>query len=260
MLLQIQEIELTIAIGSVVIIFFTVIIIVTITQYKQRAYKHLLETEQLKTEFSKTLLQSRLEIREQTLQNIGHEIHDNIGQIASLIKIHLNTLQLDDTLKSREKVEEIKDLTRQLITDLKTLSVSLNGDRIAQLGIVRGLQGEVDRLNKTGLFEARMKVEGSPPALDSNTAIILFRMGQELINNVVKHSQAKQVIISATTTEKLLTLGFCDNGVGFDPDLGMLSGGSGLLNLRNRARLINASLSFESKPGEGSRIAIELPL
>lgn len=186
-------------------------------------------------------------------------MHDNLGQIASLIKINLNTLQLDDKEKSIQKIDDTKELVRQLITDLKSLSVSLNGDLIAKIGFIKGIENEVERLNKTGEFATQLKVDGAVQ-LDENTTIILYRMVQEVINNIVKHSEARHIQFVISVSENLFNLVISDDGVGFNLEDKLTSGGSGLLNLQSRAKLIQAQFSIQSSPGVGTKICIELPL
>ena len=228
--------------------------------YSKKQIRNRKEKERIQSQFAQTLLQSQLEIQEQTLQHIGHELHDNLGQVASLIKINLNTLQLTDTAKATEKIETTKDLTRQLIADLKSLSVSLGADRISKTGLAKALETEVERLNKTGQFNASLTQEGNMPAMDNDKAVILYRMAQEILNNMVKHSGATQITVLLKASENLFTLAFNDDGVGFDVAEKMNSGGAGLQNLQNRARLINAQLILQSTPGNGSSATIELPL
>ncbi len=225
--------------------------------YQKRKEKHFKETESLKLNFSQTLLQSQIEIQEQTLQHISRELHDNLGQVASLIKINLTTLKLDDREKALEKIEDTKELTRQLIGDIKSLSVSLSGDRVAQTGLVKALQTEAERLNKTGLFVVLFEHTGGIPTIENDTAIIVYRMAQEVLNNMVKHSEAKHINIKLTLTESLFTLAFSDDGKGFSMEQ-MQQSGSGLANLQKRAGLINAILQVTSSPGNGSRTSIEL--
>jgi len=227
--------------------------------HQKRKKKYIKETQQLQSQFSQTLLQTQLEIQEQTLQHISREIHDNLSHTASIIKINLNTLQLDDKGKAVEKVEYTKELTRQLIGDLKSLSVSLGSDRIDQLGLAKALEGEAERINKTGAFEASFALEGNNPGIHKDKAIILYRMAQEVLNNMLKHSQAKHIRILLSATENFITLAVSDDGVGFDLEEKKKSGGAGLLNLQNRARLINAKLTMQSTPGNGSAVRIELP-
>lgn len=227
--------------------------------YKKKQQEHKVEKAQLQSQFSQTLLQSQLEIQDQTLQHISRELHDNLGQIASLIKINLNTLQINDTAKA-QKIEDTKELTRQLITDLKGLSVRLNSDRITQFGLVKTLQTETDRINKTDTFSASFEYAGADPTIAADKAIILYRMIQEILNNIFKHSQAKHIHIMLNANENSFILAFNDDGIGFNANDKLNSGGSGLLNLQNRAKLINAQLSIQSTPGNGSVVSIQMPL
>jgi signal transduction histidine kinase len=255
-----NEVIFALLIGVLVLIILVCFIIAFIMFYQKKRSAHVTEINTVKLKFHQTLLQSQLEIQEQTLQHISHELHDNLGQVASLIKINLNTLQLNDTDKATEKIENTKELTRQLITDIKTLSVSLSSDRIAQTGLAKALEIEAERLNKTGQFEAGFVQEGNMPAIDNDKAVILYRMAQEALNNMVKHSGAKHIIVLLNATENLFTLALSDDGIGFNIDEQIKNGGAGLLNLQNRAKLINAQLSIQTAPGNGTRITIELPL
>lgn len=259
---EINSNDLVFSIVLTSFIFFILIgfLISFIIIYQRRKLRHESEITSIKHEFLSTLLQSQLEIKEQTLRHLAYELHDNLGQVASIIKINLNTLQLDDREKSIQKIEDTKELTRQLITDLKSLSVSLNGDLIAKLGLLKGIENEVNRLNKTGQFITQLKAEGLSAPLEESTTIILYRMVQEVINNIVKHSEAKHIEFLITTSENLFTLVIRDDGVGFNLEEKVNSGGSGLLNLQSRAKLIHAQFSIQSSPGVGTKICIELPL
>lgn len=253
-----EDIFVSVIVGIGLMIFFVLIFILSILRYQNRVKNYILEKKQLQSEFSQTLLQSQLEIQEQTLLHISHELHDNLGQIASLIKINLNTIPFDDIPKAQQRIEDTKELTRQLITDLKALSVSLGGDRISQMGLARALEIEVERLNKTEEFKASFIQEGLLPVLSTDKATILYRMAQECINNMVKHSLAKKINVFLKTNENLVTLVLSDDGVGFNVDEQMQTIGAGLKNLQNRAKLINAELSIISTPGNGSTVNIQL--
>jgi len=253
-----EEIFYSVIAGVILMIFVGLIFILSIIRYQNRLYKHDQETLQLQKEFSQTLLQSQLEIQEQTLQQISRELHDNFGHIASLIKINLNTLKLDNPEKAAAKIEDTKELTRQLITDIKSLSLSLNGDRIAKTGLVAALQTEVERLDKTGLFTASFVHTGSMPAIENDKATIIFRMAQEVLNNMAKYSEANNITVGLNIHDNLFILAFNDDGKGFNVAEQLENGGSGLTNLQKRAALINANLTIQSAPGEGTNITIEM--
>ena len=254
------EIWFSIIAGSLLLFLLCTFIVAFTMLYIKRRRQHNIEKQQLETQFEQTLLQSELEIKEQTLQYVASELHDNLGQVASLIKIHLNTFQFKDEVKARQKIEDTKELIRQLITDLKLLSVRLGSDKVAQSGILKGLENEVERLNKTGLYKTTLQQNGTIPPLDNNTTIILYRMVQEIINNIIKHSRAKRIDINLKVEGNFFTLSLKDDGVGFNMEEKIKNGGSGLTNLYNRAKLINAKLLISSSPGKGTKILIELPL
>jgi two-component system, NarL family, sensor kinase len=206
-------------------------------------------------------MQSQLEIHDQTLQNISYEIHDNIGQVASLIKINLNTLKLDNIEKATIKINDTKDLVRQLISDVKSLSASLGTDRIAKIGLIKAIEIEVERLNKTEQFVTKIIKEDDLPLLNNEKAILLYRMTQEILNNIVKHAQAKHITVLITNTANRFILAIKDNGIGFDVAEKLnTKDGAGLSNLRNRAKLVNASVDIESTVDKGTKITIEMPI
>jgi signal transduction histidine kinase len=253
------DIILAIFVATIVLLILSSFVIIFTVIYKKKQHAYHNEKKLLQIRFQEELLKMQLEIKENTLKYIAYELHDNLGQIASLIKINLNTLSPTGEEKVAQKIEDTKDLVRQLIYDLKSLSMSLNSDRVNQVGIVKSLETEVERLNKTGQVEATFIIEGSIPKLADNTNIILFRMAQEIIHNIVKHSKATQVNILFSATRNLVTFKCHDNGMGFEVAEKIQSGGSGLLNLQNRARLINAQLTIQSSSDGGTTVSIQIP-
>jgi signal transduction histidine kinase len=253
------DIILAIFVATVVLLILSSFAIIFTVIYKKKQHAYNNEKKLLQIRFQEELLKMQLEIKENTLKYIAYELHDNLGQIASLIKINLNTLSLTGDEKAAQKIDHTKDLVRQLIYDLKSLSISLNSDRVSQVGIIKSLETEVERLNKTGQVEATMTIEGNTPKLSNSTSIIFFRMTQEIINNIVKHSKATQVKILFSATQNLVTFKCNDNGIGFDVVEKIQSGGSGLLNLQNRAKLIHAQLEIQSSNEGGTTVSIEIP-
>jgi signal transduction histidine kinase len=255
-----EEIIFILITGTFIIVILSVSLFLFFGVYQKKRFGHQLEKQQLKTQFSQTLLQSQLEIQEQTLQQLSRELHDNIGLSATLIKINLTTLKLEDAPAAVEKVEATKEITRQLIADIKSLSVSLGSDRITQTGFIKALETEVQRLSRLGLFTITFTHNNDFPGIENDKTVILYRMAQEVLNNMVKHSDAKQITVNLTVNESLFILAFSDDGDGFDVETKMQSGGAGLHNLYHRANLINAQLTIQSNPGSGTSITVQMPL
>lgn len=213
----------------------------------------MLEKERMNIEFEQTLLKSQLEIQEHTFNDISREIHDNIGQVLSLVRINLNTLRApDDT----EKLELMDDLMGKAIGDLRSLSHSLDADHIRNSGWTTPVKKLLNDLQKSGKYKTFITIEEELPALGSEKPIILFRMIQEVVNNIIRHAGADTICLDAKKENDNIEIDIKDNGKGFDA--GKNSPGVGLQNLKNRSKMINAGLSINSEPGKGTCVTISI--
>ena len=212
-------------------------------------------------QFKQAVLQTEIEIREQTLTHMSRELHDNLGHIASLIKINLNLVSKEIPTADRSKIDESIDLLKQLIGDIKSLSVSLNSERLATIGLLEAIISDVLRINKTGHTHIKLEVNCEMPALTKETEIFLYRISQEILNNCLKHSNAQECKLQVDCENDVFTLKFGDNGNGFDvEEMLQSSKGSGLNNLSKRCKMIGAELSITSVKNMGTTILITLPL
>ncbi|MEJ7692109.1 MAG: sensor histidine kinase [Daejeonella sp.] len=206
----------------------------------------------LQFEYGQTLLKSQLEIQEQTLRHISREIHDNIGQVLSLVSLNLNTITAPD----KEKLVFTNELVTKAIDDLRGLSKSLNPDRVQMIGITESIKTELDQLERTGIFQTSLDIKQDLKEISPEKTIILYRMVQEVLNNIIKHSRADQIVVSFESNEESDQISIEDNGCGFD--LGNNSPGIGLQNLRQRASMINAELNITSTINEGTTVSFSL--
>ncbi len=233
---------------SVLLIFFYLLFI----QYSRRKIEHLKQMKDLQFEYGQTLLKSQLEIQEQTLRHISREIHDNIGQVLSLVSLNLNTITVPDT----DKLKFTSRLVTKAIDDLRGLSKSLNPDRVQMIGITESIKTELDQLERTGIFQTKLNIEQDLREISPEKTIILYRMVQEVLNNIIKHSRATKIIVDFNSVETGDLITITDNGCGFD--LNNNSPGIGLQNLRQRASMINAELNLTSKINEGTIVSFTL--
>lgn len=214
-------------------------------------------------QFKQAVLQTEIEIREETLTQISRDLHDNLGQIASLIKINLNLVSKDLKEVDHLKIEDSIDLLKRMIADIKSLSTSLNSENLKNFGLLEALNDDVQRINKTGHLNILVHSNGTMPALAPEIEIFIYRMSQEIINNALKHAGAKNLSIDFKEDENKLDLLFKDDGKGFntkDVIENNLGKGNGLTNLFKRCKIIGANLSINSTLGGGTQIRIHLPL
>ena len=238
-----------------------VIIFINVQQKKKLIYQK--EKNYLAAKYQEELLKSQLEIQEQTLKNISQEIHDNVGQVLTLAKLNLATTTVAESA-ANEKIKTSQQLIGKAIQDLRDLSRSLNTDYVEDLGLVRSIEYELELLQKTGTIVTELSIEGKPLRFDKQKELILFRIVQEAIHNIIKHADAKKISASIHFNHESVTILIKDNGKGFDlsplNDAGNQSFGLGLRNMNNRAKLIAAVFSVNSTIGKGTEVSLQLPV
>jgi len=251
-----EDILISIVIASVFFVLIASFLLFLVFIFLRRQRKNKQEKEDMKNRFEQTLLKTQLEIQEQAFSYISQEIHDNIGQVLSLVRLNLNTLGNNPT---HEKLEQTDDLLGKAIKDLRDLSHNLQNSRIHDIGIVESIRQLLFSLQKTGRYRTFFHSSDHFHILDINTDIILYRMIQELVNNIIKHAQASEIDIHIDSSPEMTIIRISDNGIGFDTSLLKASRpGIGLQNISNRAKTINATVDLKSSPGNGTVITLSI--
>lgn len=244
---------------SFILLLFIGLITLMVFIYQKRQVEYSRKILNLTTEHENTMLQAQLEIQEQTFQHIAREIHDNIGQKLTLAKLYLNTM---DTGISKFETQRIDDSIRiigEVINDLSDLSRTMSSEIIEQNGLVKAIEFEIGQLNKAGLYSIKLTVTGEGIYLDTHKELILFRIVQEMLNNIIKHADATEIHIQLHYQKEELSLAISDNGKGFDTEAAKKHG-NGLSNIRNRASILQGTCLMQSSPGAGTTIHIQIPL
>jgi len=258
-----QEVIYITALGTSLLLFLSITLFIFYISYHKRKFKYTRERQKLQSDFQQELLRTHLEIQEQTFQNISQEIHDNIGQMLSLVKLNLNTADFSEELPAAiEKVKRSKELVSKAISDLRDLSKSLNPEIIMKIGLTEAMERELLIVAKTGQYEVNLSQDGDYYRLDPQKELIMFRIFQEILNNIINHSKAKTVNVTLEYQPEFFRLNVSDDGMGFD--ISSLEGskhcpGLGIQNMRNRAKLIGADIQFMSVLEKGTVISVELP-
>lgn len=250
--------------GTIVFLVLAGFVIFFLVMYMKRKTKNILEKQQMQSEFSQTLLQTQLEIQEQTLKNISQEIHDNIGQALSLAKLNLNTMPATDNEVLQQKILNSKELVSKAITDLRDLSRSLDTDYVQEMGLQRAIEYELEMIKRTGTIDTSLIVDGTLFRLDKQKELILFRIVQETFNNILKHAGAGKLDVNISYAPNLFALGIKDDGKGMDlqplTENKNNNFGLGIRNMHSRAKLIGADFNMTSSLGQGTEVKINLPI
>lgn len=255
-----KEIVEAIIVASIIIIAFITAVVAFIIQYRRRKLVHLKETEMLNEKHNAELLSTQLEMQTQTMQYIGREIHDNVGQKLTLASLYTQRLAYENKAPQiNDKIENISQIINESLTELRQLSKSLTDDSIADNTIMVLLEQECNRVNSTKKCRVHFNSNQKTIVLPYQTKSILVRIVQEFLQNSIKHASCKNIDVALYVSDAVIVLQLNDDGKGFDTS-STTGNGIGLNNMKKRAELIGGKFSFESKPGAGTKLNIEIPL
>ncbi len=240
-----------------VLLFFAVFAIIVVIAFQRRKNKFIKERYETEKRYHKELADSQIEIQEQTLKNIAWELHDNVGQLLSVVNIQLNVIMNTAPQSMQGQITETKDLVKETVQEVRALSKVLNNDVVLKNGLLESLKIELDRFNRLNYLKATLNISGDIVPLSSASEIIIFRILQEFLNNVIKHARATKLLVLLEYKDKVLEITTEDNGVGFD--ISQKTDSSGMLTIKSRAELLNATLSINSEIGNGTKLILKYP-
>lgn len=253
-----EDVILVVFLVTFVIAMFASSLVLFVIQYKRRHQMHLMETERLEQQYKAQLLETRLEVQEQSLKYFSEEIHDNIGQALTLVK--LNLYEVKQLTKENEVgiiIEQGTVVLTKAIGDLRSISHRLNGDFVANEGIEKMLSKELEYLNSSKAITAVIDIRGDSFSLGPEKELMIFRIIQEAIANAVKHSGSRNIQVVLDYEQPMFTATVKDDGRGFEEGKSKTSG-IGIINMRSRAELLKGKLDIFSKQDEGTIIQLQI--
>ncbi len=240
------------------LLLLCVMIILFFVTFQKRKHKLLLEQIEQQKRFDEEISRTQTEIQEQTLKHVGWELHDNVGQLLAYANMQLKMVTSKVPEELKNKMDEASESVKESLKEVRSLSKSLNNEVLLNLGFEESISNELNRLKRMKFESAQLQINGSQKEIqDKKHELILFRILQEFFSNSVKYSEAENIDVSLNYQESQLIITASDNGVGFDMETS--EKGSGLINMKSRAELINATFSLVSKPNEGVTLKIKYP-
>jgi PAS domain S-box-containing protein len=204
-----------------------------------------------------------IDAQEQERARISRELHDDFSQRLALLGIGLGQLWKTlppGAMEARESVLEMLRGIKALSSDLHTLSHELHSSRLEHVGLVSALHGLCREMSEKYRIEVHLSDSDLRLDMPKDVALCLFRVAQEALGNVVKHSKAKSAQVAVGANAGCIWLRISDAGRGFDPGLQNARAGIGLIGMRERLRLVGGTLVVKSEPEQGTEILAEVPL
>ena len=205
------------------------------------------------------ITETSIEVQEREREEIGKELHDNINQILASTKLFLGLALEDEKNVTPELLKKSHQNVRMAMDEIRQLSQTLVAPSLGDITLVEAIKDLVANVQLGSPLTMNIKQENyNESIIDKEKKLMLYRIIQEQISNIIKHSHAKKAAIHLSTTAKEIILKIEDNGIGFD--IQKKSGGIGLRNMSNRAGFFNGKVDIISAPGNGCTLIVTIPI
>lgn len=246
--------------GTLAFVTLVGVIFAMLIMQNKRRYKYNNEIKEREYQYGNELLNTKIELQEHLLNEVSREIHDNVGQLLSLVKVNLFSVsnQLTDP-KTIQLVKSSSEFLDKAIDDLRNISHSNNADLLTRIGLKEAIRKEVDYIDALKKHDCVFLIQGEHYSMTAEQELLTYRIAQEAIHNSIKHSKAKTIKVSLNYAPHLFTLTISDNGVGFN--VSSLSGaaGIGITHMKHRAKVLGAQLDIASIVSISTTVTLKIP-
>jgi two-component system, NarL family, sensor histidine kinase DegS len=206
-----------------------------------------------------------LEGQEEERKRIAMDIHDGIGQMLTSLKYQIESIDLTQDTRAREKISEIDQLIKEIIKEVRKVTFDLKPTVLGDYGLQAGLNVFIREIGKLTGIDLQYRTSGQVPRLPQKIENNIFRIIQEAINNAIKYSGAEQISVSLKQIESDLMITVRDEGKGFDTKIvgartSNLESGRGFFNMYERTEYVNGNLEIQSEKGQGTTVKLTVPL
>lgn len=202
-------------------------------------------------------------LQDKERKRIAEDLHDGLGSTLSTIKLNLERLkdkELSFDLAQQEQYNIALSLSNEAVTELRNIAHNLMPSALTKLGLVAALRNHFENIQKHSEIEIKFETHGLAVRLDPTMEMSIFRIILEIMNNIIKHSQATEAMVQFVKFEDHINITVEDNGIGFDPEQILITKGIGIRNIASRTEFMNGSYSIDSSKGFGTTYIIDIPL
>jgi len=199
--------------------------------------------------------------QEEERRRIGRDLHDEVGQALAFLRLELDMLEREAPAGLRRRLGDSRDLAGRTAVELRRVVAALSPSVLDRLGLEAAIRHLAARFRRTHATELRLRVSLGARPLGPQTEEAIYRVAQECLQNIARHSRATRVNISLRNADKTIKLSVTDNGAGFCAERAWSKPKSfGLAGMRERAGLLGGTFEVRSAPGKGTKVMLELPL
>ena len=230
-----------------------------ITQAKKDK-EEIQRNQDLYIEATKAVAQAVVDAQEKERAEIGYELHDNVNQILSTARVFLDLAKNDEKERMNLIMRSSSNIANA-VSEIRRISRSLVPASLNDLGLVLSIEDLLDSIKISKAIKVEFYHSGDiETAISEKGKLMLFRIIQEQVTNVMKHAEANQLVIELIVDSGVISLSITDNGKGFDMEKVKAKKGVGLYNIANRAELFNGKMNMVTSPGSGCKLNLIIPL
>ncbi len=228
----------------------------------QKIFKYMKRVEESRRLTEKMFLNTIIQTEEKERKRFAKDLHDGLGPLLSSVKMSVSTLaQMNQDDASREIIENTELVINESIKSIKEISDNLSPHVLSNFGLVRALSNFINKINIAKTIRISLITELKDERFDPNVEVVLYRVVCELINNTIKHAQAKKINISLLIDSEYLTIVYKDDGKGFDVSkIVEQQGGNGMgfSNIYSRINSLKGEINIESENKKGTQVTIKV--
>lgn len=240
--------------GSALIILLLLLLFVRF-RLRKKAEMEKKEADQQKLRFKAVI-----EAEEKERIRIAKDLHDGLGQLLSTARINIAGLEGEVKKEEEVLVNNSLKMIDEAVKEVRSISHNMMPATLIEFGLIKATQNLIERINEAGLMKVILITDEITEKFEQSTEIALYRIVQEVLNNMIKHSNAKNIIIELRKTNSRILLKIKDDGKGFDIKEIDRSQGIGWKNIFSRLSMINGNINIQSLPGAGTVINIDFSI
>ncbi len=248
--MQPYEILFTVFLTTTIILLLVAGVVITLFITGRQRVGLDVKMSQMQVDYQRELRSVQNEVQEQVLSNVGRELHDNIGQLLTVMHVQMEQKKMMQP-ETEAALNPLHEILTHVIKEVRYLGRSLNSELLEQTGLLKTLDLEVTRLQHIPSLNVTWIHDDTEPKLSRDQRLMIFRIFQEIVNNSLKHSEASNMRIVFSGKDGL-SLSVEDDGIGFNStEMLQSTAGSGLKNIMKRAVLANLSCDIVAEIGKG---------
>ena len=190
-------------------------------------------------------------------RRVAADLHDEIGQSLTALVLQLKHAAQHDTIEPRA-VGDLADAAEEILDEVRSVARRLRPEALDDLGLRSALLALTGRMQEAGGVSVTTRIAPDLPALAPELELVIYRVTQEGLTNILRHAEARRADVELRNDNGVMVLEIADDGSGYDAD--RVSSGEGLRGMRERALLVNATLTLDSRPGGGTVVRLAVPL